>query len=187
MTKFKETAQKTAQFLSVALVVIEIMIIVSIVITKISGQIPSIFGYHFYVIASPSMSPDLEVGDIIISRQYDGGELAEGQIVEYLGKSGKMEGKIITHRIVKISGEGNDRVIITKGTANSDEDPPISPDDIIAVMTYKTVIIDKIYAVLSTTVGFILLVMLPMMAMIVTEIVRLMIEVKGEKNGKSDN
>lgn len=186
MIKVKSIAKKAMQILSIALVIIEILVIGSIVITKVSGNVPNLFGYSLYVIASPSMSPDLEIGDVIVSRQYKGGELREGQVVEYIGKSGDMAGKIITHRIVSISGEGDDRVIITKGTANTDEDPPISPSDIIAVMTYKTVVIDKIYAVLSTTVGFIFLVLLPMMAMIITEVVRLMLDVKGEKDGKSN-
>jgi len=186
MTKVKAIAKKAMQILSIAIVVIEILIIGTIVITKVSGNVPNLFGYSLYVIVSPSMSPDLEIGDVIVSRQYKGGELQVGQVVEYVGKSGDMTGKIITHRIESISGEGDDRVIITKGTANADADPPISPSDIIAVMTYKTVIIDKIYAVLSTTVGFILLVLLPMMAMIITEVVRLMLEVKGEKDGKNN-
>ena len=133
------------------------------------------------------MTPDLEVGDVIISKQYDGGELSVGQVVEYIGKEGSYTGKIITHRIESISGEGDDRVIITKGTANNDADPPISPSDIIAVMVYKTVIIGKIYSILSTTPGFILLVLLPMAAMIVAEIVRLILDIKGESNDKTNS
>lgn len=186
MTNIKAIVKKIAHYFSMALVIIEILIIASVVFTKLSGNIPNFFGYSMYVIVSPSMSPDLEIGDVIISKVYDGGELKEGQVVEYLGKSGSMAGKIITHRIENISGEGEDRVIVTKGTANSEEDPPISPEDVIAVMVYKTVVIGKIYSVLSTTAGFICLVLLPMVAMIIVEFVRLLFEVKGEKDEKDE-
>jgi len=187
MNQIKKIGKKIAHVLSIVIVVVEIVVIAALIFTKMSGEVPTVFGYSVYVIVSPSMSPDLEIGDIIISKQYDGGELHEGEVVEYIGKSGSMAGKIITHKIVSITGEGDDRVIITKGTANSSEDAPISPSDVIAVMKYKTVVIDKVYAVLSTTVGFICLVLLPMAAMIVSEIVRLILELKGEKDGGTEN
>ena len=53
-------------------------------------------------------------------------------------------------------------------------------------MTYKTFLIDKIYGVITSTPGFICLIFLPMAAMIITEIVKLMIDVKGEKDGKDE-
>lgn len=187
MTKFKHITTKALHVISIVVVVIEILIVASIIASRFSGNVPTVFGHSLYVIASPSMSPELEIGDMIVSRQYDGGELQVGQVIEYHGKSGDMAGKIITHKIVSITGEGDDRVIITKGTANHDEDPPISPDDVISVMVYKTVIIDKLYGVITSTPGFICLIFLPMAAMIITEIVKLMIEVKGEKDGKNQN
>ena len=186
MTKFKSIVNKALHVISIVVVVIEILIVASIIASRFSGNVPQIFGYSLYVIASPSMTPELEVGDMIISRKYDGGELQVGQVVEYVGKSGDMAGKIITHKIVRITGEGDDRVIVTKGTANLNEDPPIAPADILSVMTCKTFLLDKIYGVITSTPGFICLIFLPMAAMIITEIVKLMIEVKGEKDGDSE-
>jgi len=187
MIQIKQIGKKIANVLSVAIVVIEVIVIAMLILTKINGDVPSIFGYSFYVIVSPSMSPELEVGDMIISKKYDGGELEVGDIVEYVGQSGDMAGKIITHKIVKITGEGADRVIVTRGTANNTDDAPISPSNIIAVMKYKTVIIDKIYSVLCTTAGFICLVLLPMVAMIVSEVVRLGRELQKEAKGGGKN
>ena len=183
MAQVKFYLKKVVDAISMAIVVVEILIIASILVAKFSGNIPSIFGHHLYVIVSPSMTPDLEVGDVIISRAYDGGELKVGQIVEYVGKSGQMEGKIITHRIKSITGEGDERVIVTRGTANTADDAPISPDDIVAVMVYKTAFISNVYGIISTTTGFVLLILLPMSAMIIFELVKLLLEVKkGEKN-----
>ena len=186
MTTAKKCFKKVFQVLGIAVIVIELIVIASVVISRVSGNVPSVFGYHLYVIVSPSMTPELEIGDVIISREYDGGELHVGQVVEYVGKSGSMKGKIITHRIESISGEGDDRVIITKGTANNEPDPPISPSDIVAVMIYETIVIGKIYSVLNTTAGFICLLLLPMVVMIIAEIVKLIFDVKGDKNGEPD-
>lgn len=183
MIQIKKIGKKIAQILSIVIVVLEMIIIAALLITKMTGGVPTVFGHNFYVIASPSMSPELEVGDVIISKKYDGGELKVNDVVEFVGKQGDIKGKIITHKIISITGEGDDRVIVTKGVANSEPDAPIAPSDIIAVMKYKTVVIDKIFAITTSTLGFICLVMLPMMAIIVTEIVRLAIDIKREKDG----
>ena len=183
MIQIKNAGKKLLQGLSIAIVVIEMVIIAVLLITKMTGGVPSLFGHNIYVIASPSMSPELEIGDVIISKKYDGGELAVGDVVEFVGKQGDIKGKLITHKIMSITGEGDDRVIVTKGVANSDPDAPIAPSDIVAVMKYKTVVLDKIFAVITSTPGFICLVMLPMAAIIVTEIVRLAVDIKREKDG----
>ena len=183
MTRIKKAGKSILHALSIVIVAIEIVLILFLVLTKMSGGVPTVFGHSVYVIASPSMTPELEVGDIIIAKAYDGGALRVGDVVEYVGKSGDMKGKIITHKIISIDGEGAERTIITKGTANTEADPPIKPSDVISVMKYKTVVIDKIYRVISTTWGFLCLVILPMIAMIVSEIVDLARQIKKEKTG----
>ena len=187
MVGIKKAGKSILHAFSIMIVIIEIMLILVLILTKISGGVPSFFGHSVYVIVSPSMTPELEVGDMIISKKYDGGELEVGDIVEYVGKSGEMKDKIITHKIVSIDGEGDNRTIITKGTANTEADPPIAPSDILSVMTYKTVVIDKVYGVISTRAGFICLVILPMAAMIVSEIVDLLLQIKKEKEGGSED
>ena len=161
-----------------------------LLIVKISGGVPSFFGYNMYVIVSPSMSPELEVGDVIISKEYDEGGLSVGDVVQYVAKEGSAKGKIITHKIIRVTGEGADAVVVTQGVANPEPDPAIHASDVMAVMQYKTHVIDKVYGVISTTPGFICLVLVPMMAMIVFEIVDLAKEIhkaKEEEGGKEND
>lgn len=174
--------KKLGSILSGVLIALEILVIGFLVISRMSGSIPSLFGYNVYVIVSPSMTPELEVGDVIISRVYRGGELKVGDVVQYVAKGGAIRGEIITHKVVHLSEEGD--TVITQGVANSEPDAPITRQDVRAVMTYKTLILDDIYAVLNHPVGFILLVMLPMAAMIVSEMVNLAREIHREKNEK---
>lgn len=163
------------------LVILEIFVIIFIVFSKMSGDVPSIFGYRMYIVVSPSMEPEIEVGDVLISKEYDGGELTVGDVVTYLGKEGDMSGKMITHEIIRIEGED----IITKGLANSSEDPPITREDIDSVMLHNTVFISALYGVVTSTPGFICLVVLPLVLMIVSEIVGMVIQIK--KEGAKDD
>ena len=177
----KKMLSKAGSVLLAVLIVIEILVITLIVFSKMSGNVPTLFGYQLYVIASPSMEPDIKVGDVIISKEYRGEGLEIGQVITYLGKDGDLSGKMITHEIVRFEGDN----VITKGTANASEDPPISREDIRSVMKYKTVVISVIYRVTASTAGFICLVLLPLFAMIASEIVGLIVEIK--KVGANEN
>ena len=144
------------------------------------------FGYNIFVITTGSMEPEIKVGDVIVSRVFDGGEINEGDVVTYVGSSGEVAGKLITHEVISISGEGNGRILTTKGVANSVADPPVSVRDVRAVFVYKTVLVGPIYRVISNVWGFIFLVALPMVAMIAGEVVNLVKEWKNQKEEQGD-
>lgn len=98
--------------------------------TKIQNkEYANIFGYSFFQIASGSMSPTMEKGDIIFVK-LDENNLSENDIVIFKDNS-----DLVTHRIIKI----NEDTIITKGDANNSEDKEIKKDAVIGknVITIK--------------------------------------------------
>ena len=166
--------------LGIALIVLEVVVIIFLVVSRVQGTPPTLFGYQMYFIRTGSMSPYLEPGDVIISKKYDGGELKagrdDGDVVTYWGEvRGKTD--LITHRVIDVYED----TVITQGDDNNVKDSPITKDEIEAVMVHKTVIIDKIYKVISTAWGFWLFVFAPIAALIVSEIVSLVKELKKEK------
>ena len=181
----KKILKKAGSILAGLLVAIELIAIIFIVAMRLSGGIPSLFGYNFFVIVSPSMEPEICVGDIIISKEYNGGEIKRDDVVTYLGREGDLAGKIVTHKVVSVSSDGN--TIVTRGVANGSDDPAITKDDIKSVMVYKTFLIGKIYSVISSTWGFLLLVMIPMCILIVSEIVNLVKDMKNDESEAPDD
>ena len=181
----KKTFKGIGRALSIVLIVFEVLIIVFLVVSKVQGNPPTLFGHQMYFIRTGSMSPYLEPGDVIISKKYDGGELVagnDGDVVTYYGNvNGNVE--MITHRVIEIDGEK----IVTKGDFNNTVDSPITKNDIEAVMVYKTVVIDKIYMIISSTWGFWLLIFTPIALLIVSEIVSLVKELKREKEEADEN
>ena len=171
--------------LSVALIIFEVIIIIFLVISKVQGNPPTLFGHQMYFIRTGSMSPYLEPGDVIISKKYDGGDLVagkDGDVVTYYGNvNGQTE--MITHRVIEIDGDE----IVTQGDFNNTSDSPITKNDIEAVMVYKTVVIDKIYMIISTTWGFWLFIFTPIALLIISEIVSLVKELKKEKEEADEN
>ena len=165
--------------LTALLVVIEIVAIAFIVITKTSGGEPSLFGYKLYVIVSESMEPEIMVGDVILSKEYDGQELKVGDVVTFIGKEGKVLGQPVTHKIISVTEDK----VVTQGVANTSPDPEMNLDEIKAIMIRKTVVIGAIYSIISTTWGFVLLVIIPIALMAGGELIRL---IKVMKEGKTE-
>lgn len=85
--------------LSTILLLLFVIILFHVIQMKQNGQIPHVFGYYLFSIESGSMSPTLEVGDVILSKKPSNtDELAVGTIVTYY----TTEGQVVTHRITAI-------------------------------------------------------------------------------------
>ena len=94
-------------FFSVVLVMLVLTLAVTI-IARVKGETPSLFGHAVYRISSGSMIPELQVGDVILSRECDPMSLKEGDIITYDGVSGEFAGKrvlsdgFVTHEKMRL-------------------------------------------------------------------------------------
>lgn len=114
---------------------IAILSISSLLLLILVVLIPIFLGGTRYLVVSDSMSPTINRGDVIISRETDTPEV--GQIVTFV-----QDGELLTHRITRIvQGE-----IYTQGDANMAEDfEPISAENILGVVVYKIPFIGKLF------------------------------------------
>lgn len=81
------------------------------------NKTPSFLGIKTYVIISGSMEPNINIGDIVITKESDE-ELQIGDVISY--RKGQ---SVITHRITNIIKEENgDTKYRTKGDNNNTED-----------------------------------------------------------------
>jgi signal peptidase len=131
----------------------------------------------FYVVASESMVPTLNVGDLLIIKKHSNSEeednpnssfsfnnLKVGDIIIFKAPYYKVEGKdrIIVHRVAQIAADSEgERVIRTKGDANPGSIPgldyPIREKDYIGKVTYDIPKVGLITQVLSPPVNYVLI------------------------------
>ena len=78
---------------------------------------PSFYIYKAYLISTESMEPELKKGDAIIIKKVAEDQLRVNDIVTF-----KINGEIITHRIVRIDEVNSEKFYITKGDNNNVED-----------------------------------------------------------------
>lgn len=79
--------------------------------------ISNVFQFGAYVIATESMTGELNKGDIVIYEKYDGRQIKEGQVVVF-----NKNGQNVIHRVVDIININGQNRYYTKGDMNSEND-----------------------------------------------------------------
>lgn len=178
----KKKKLKITSIIYYVLIIAEVLILASSITSKISNKSSSFLGYTIYVIATPSMSGVLEVGDVIISKVVeDSSEINDGDIVTYNGTAGSYNGKSITHQVESHREENGEYYFVTKGVANESADPEITFSQIESKYVFKSYVLTFLYGILTTIYGFILLVVIPIIYIIINEVIGIFKDVKEEK------
>lgn len=141
-------------------------------------QDKAIFGYHTYVIASNSMYPVLEYGDVILVKEIEFDKIEKGDVVTYLGKEGEVKGKIITHEVIDVLEENDTTVLKTKGRANTGIDPYVYKDQVYGEYTHRFVLISAISKIIRDKVGFVVCILVPFSILFILELISFAKEVK---------
>lgn len=142
---------------------------------KVSNN-SSIFGYRMFTVASNSMKPSYEIGDVIVVKQINKNDLKVGDVVSYLGTRADMKDKIVTHRIISIDGDD----ITLKGDANTVEDPVINYSQIYGKVVYKTVVVTFVSSLVRNQFGFFFFIFAPIVIVVFLEVVDTIKDIKNK-------
>lgn len=156
-----------------------IMYLLVIIFQRLSSN-SALFGYRFFTVATGSMIPTYEVGDVLVVKEVPLSSLAVGDDIAYLGATDDFEGKIVTHRITDIEGD----TIITQGLANPTVDPAINYSQVYGKVIYKLLFISFISSLVHNQYGFFFLIFIPLVLIIFLEVVDTSKEIKDLKDEK---
>lgn len=108
-----------------------------VLVTKLSGGEPQVFGYQLKTVLSGSMEPGIQTGSIIAVKP--GGDMTrfkENDVITYK----ESNGKLITHRIIEVIHSGDKVLYRTKGDNNNTADiNPILSENVVAEYTGITI------------------------------------------------
>ena len=150
--------------------ILVVLILLVVLIQRFSGNDIALGGIRVFYVASGSMLPEYEVGDILISMETDPEDINVGDAVTYLGDKGDIKGKVVTHEVIeKRQDENGKYIFVTKGIANTIADPEITEDQVYGKVIYKTVILGEICKILQNIYGFYFLIIVPL-AIIIAKI-----------------
>ncbi len=117
-----------------------LIVLLVVVLQKFTNNRIALGNVYVFQVATGSMKPVYEVGDIIVVRDTDADQLKVGDDVTYQGTTGDFANLTITHRIIREREDGGKHYFVTQGVANTGEDPEISEDNIYGKVIYHTVL-----------------------------------------------
>ncbi len=144
-----------------------------VVITLFQRVNGSFFGYRIYTVASASMIPNYNVGDVLLVEKVKLKEIEVGDAVTYLGEAPSVRNMIITHRVEKIDKEEDGKYYFhTKGIANNIEDPIVDGKQIIGKVTHKFFLLSFIGRITTNPYKIFFYVTVPIALLIAIEIIK---------------
>lgn len=165
--------------------ILVLFLLIMVIFQRTSDNEISINGYRIFVVATGSMVPEYNVGDVLVAKEVDPSELKAGDNVAYKGAVGSFNGKVITHKIKSIEKEGNDYKIITQGVANTGEDPEINQTQILGKITYKIITLSLFEKIVSNNYAFYCIIFIPIALLIFKQFRNFMSD--DETDDESDN
>ena len=123
--------KKISRFSKAASVLLTVLVLVIMVgtVMLVSNQ----FRFGALVIATDSMTGELNKGDVALFERYDDQFIAEGQVIVF-----EQSKSMIVHRVVDIQIVNGNTRYYTKGDANEDPDSGFITDaDIVGLVDYK--------------------------------------------------
>jgi len=179
---FKKIMKIVFKGLKIFCYVLFVCFIISVCLQRFSKNEISIFNYRMFTVASGSMEPKYKIGDVLFSKDVDASKVKVGDAITYLGKTGDVANKVITHEVVKIDKDKDGKYIFhTKGLTNLVEDPIVYEEQLYGVVIHKAVLLSFVYKIISSPVGFYAFIIIPIMYIIGSEIIASALERKEEE------
>ena len=185
--KTLDIVKNVVTWIVVALAV-TMMIFTIISATTLDRNNRSLFGRKMFIVNSDSMkATDFAAGDLILVKEVDPKTLKEGDIISYTSTNTENFGKLVTHKIRKLTTTASgDPGFITYGTTTGEDDKTVvTYPYIVGKYTGKIPKMGHFFQFLKTTPGYIVCILVPFMLLILSqayESVKLFKQYKAEQN-----
>lgn len=134
------------------------------------AAVPQVIGAKgSYVVLSSSMSPTIDAGDVVVVRDADPSAIETGDVITY--RSPTDADRRVTHRVVAVQSWDGGPAFRTKGDANEEADAALVPaENVVGVVWFHIPLVGYLLQFASSTVGIALLVVVPAVLLVVTEL-----------------
>lgn len=144
-----------------------ITMVFSVLYSRIKKQEMSFLGYRFYTVLSESMKPALKMGSLIAVKPVKPDYLHAGDIIAFTDAF--KPDQITSHRIVEIKNNNN-MSFVTKGDANSVNDENlVYSNNVIGKVVFHIPYVGMLLNFVKTKKGIILLIIIPGLAVGISE------------------
>jgi len=160
--------------------IIPVLIVVALLAPVIIYAVPFIVdGYYSSVIMSGSMEPAIPVGSIVVVKRVNPDDVKVSDIIVFQRSDSKT-----LHRVIDKIVENDSYYFKTKGDANEDPDPwTVQPEQVNGALLLTIPYYGYLIYFAGTSIGFVLMVIIPATLLIANEIRKI---IKLKKEGKNE-
>ena len=140
--------------------------------------------YNAYVVLTGSMLPEIQVYDVVVTKKTNAKDLKEGDVITFASSDTRFLNTIITHRIIKkyYDAEKKQYTFQTKGDNNNVADSAlVQANNIYGKVILKIPKLGYLQDFLASRGGWIIVILLPCLAVISYDIVKLVKRLKRKK------
>lgn len=163
--------------------ILVLLVLIVAILQRASNNTLSLNGYRIFSVATGSMVPKYNVSDVLLSKEIDVKDIQVGDDVVYIGKEGSFKNRVVTHQVISKTEQDRKYKFITKGIANTEEDPEIDGDQILGKIQYKFKILSLIGKMISNVYIFYFMIFVPIAIIIVKQII---VVIKSGRNNEED-
>lgn len=170
--KAKKFLLSLLNIFSVLVIVFAVVVLLCVVMTP-KGEAPSFMGYTVMRVLTGSMEPEIPTDSLIVVRRTDPAEIQPGDVISFYSEDPSLRGMANTHRVTEVEKNGVGFVFHTKGDANVVEDQyGVHSENLIGKVVFTTTILGKIVRLLSNPLIYVPLILIPMAAIVITNLVK---------------
>lgn len=177
--KFLQVINSILKWLSTLILVILVIIGLTLIAIFVSGKIAQSKGktppISLYTIISPSMTPNINVYDVVVVKTTDTSALQVGDVISFYSNNVYFDGTPITHRIVEKYNTEEGISYRTKGDANAVVDNDyVYEQNIVGKVIFKIPALGRVQFFLASQGGWFIAIFIPALAVISYDIVKIL-------------
>ena len=185
--KIKQIFKIIKGIVNIVVVLMVLAFVLLVCLQRFSDNKISFLNYRMFTVVTGSMEPRYKIGDVLIAKEKDPSEIKIGDAISYLATKGEIKNNVVTHEVVNITKDEDGAYLFhSKGLINLVEDPVVHEDQLYGVVVYKTKILSFVRKIISTDIGMLLLIIIPILYIIISEMIAILIE-KEEKRRQKTN
>lgn len=131
--------------------------------------------FSMYTIISPSMTPNINVYDVVFDKKVKADEVKEGDVITFISTSSLSEGTTITHRVVGVVETEGGRKFRTKGDYNLVADSSLVDEQhLIGKVLFKIPQLGRVQFMLQSKGGWLFALLIPALIVVIFDIIKVL-------------
>lgn len=155
--------------------ILVVLMLLVVIMQRATNNTLTLGGFRMFSVVTGSMVPEYEVGAVLLAKEIAPEDIKVGDDIVYQGKKGSFAGKVVTHRVISIEQkEDGNYKIITKGIANTAEDPEIDQTQVYGKVICNLKILAWIGKLVRNVYAFYFILLIPVAILIVRNVRNIM-------------